>query len=420
MEIFMARFPSFLEYLNDKGNLIEKPDVETVPDYHGPDDKTPPGSKVPYKTPVANKPAAKPEAGGLSELGDGKLKYEPDTKLNYETKPDAIKNKIVKEYIDEKGKILEKGREDLKGEYKGKVPTAPEEGGYPYVASQIKTGERGLGELGQKELEYNPDTKNAKKVTRTESFLNKTKGMSISEFTSYMLKECGCGQVNDENLPFITAYTTGKFQPHPPEAIKYVTVLADKNQGILENLVSQIISMGYLGKLMKTIFEHPQAYEELTGLFNDEKDGPSRCDSFVGSMNNSYTKFLSDQDGLYESVSSPIGFDMEDDEEMDMEDDEEIDMEDDEEMDMEDDEEMDMEDDEEMDMEDDEEMDMEDDEEMDMEDDEEMDMEDDEEMDELGPKEKSEPRRLKKKFAHDNLLNAMKKHEFMMKAMRGQ
>jgi hypothetical protein len=33
---------------------------------------------------------------------------------------------------------------------------------------------------------------------------------------------------------------------------------------------------------------------------------------------------------------------------------------------------------------------------------------------------KPRPRRLKKKFAHDNLLNAMKKHEFMMKAMRGE
>jgi hypothetical protein len=413
MEICMAKFPSFLEYLNDKGSLVEKPEVETVPDYHGPEEKTPPGSKVPYKTPVANKSPEKGEKG-LSELGDEKLKYEPNTKLNYETKKDALK-----EYVNEKGKVLEKGREDIKGDYKYKNPKSPEGSDYPYVADdqKIKVGEKGLGELGEKEFEYNPDTKNAKKVTKTENFLNKTKGMSLSEFTSYMLKECGCGQVNDDSLPFITAYTTGKFQPHPPEVIRYISVLADKNNGILENLVSQMISMGYLNKLLKTIFEHPQAYEELTNLFNDEKDGPTRCDSFVGSMKNSYSKFLSDQDGLYESVSSPYGFDMDmkdKKEDMDMEDEEDMDMEDEEDMDMEDEEDMDMEDEEDMDMEDEEDMDMEDEEDMDMEDEEDMDMEDKE----FGPKE--EPRRLKKKFAHDNLLSSMKKHDFMMKAMRGE
>lgn len=388
----MSKFPSFLEYLNDKGNVVERPNVEAIPDYHGPDEKTPEGSKVPYKTPVQNKAPAKGESG-LAELGDEKLKYEPNTKLNYETKPDALK-KVVKEYVDEKGKTLEKGREDIKGDYQGKTPNAPEGGGYPYVAKdeKVKVGEKGLAELGEKELEYNPDTKNAKKVTKTEGFLNKTKGMSLSEFTKYMLEECGCGQVNDETLPFITAYTTGKFQPHPPEVIKYVSVLADKNQGILENLVSQMISMGYLNKLLKTIFEHPQAYEELTSLFSDEGEGPNRCKSFAGAMNNSYAKFLSDQDGLYESVSSPIGFEKED---------EDIEGDEDEDMDMEGDEDEDMGS---------EDTEGDEDEDMGMESDEDEDMEGD-----MGPPE----RKLKKKFAHDNLLGAMKNHEYMMKAMRG-
>jgi len=404
----MSKFPSFVEYLNDKGNLVEKPDIETVPDYHGPDDKTPPNSKVPYKTPVANKAPEKGE-NGLAELGDDKLKYQPDTKLNYSEKPDALK-KVVKEYVDEKGKVLEKGREDIKADYKGTIPSGPKNGA-PYVAKDAKTkaGDKGLGELGEKEFEYNPDTKTAKKVTKTENFINKTKDMSLSEFTKYMLKECGCGQVNDENLPFITAYTTGKFQPHPPEAIRYVTVLANKNQGILENLVSQVISMGYLNKLLKAIFDHPQSYEELTNLFSDE-EGPARCNSFVGSMSNSYTKFLSDQDGLYESVSSPIGFD----DNKDMEDME--DMSDEEDEDMEDmgDEDMgdeDLDDDEDEDMED-----MDDEEDEDMEDMEDENMEDmgDEEMGEVEPE-----RKLKKKFAHDHLLDAMKNHEHMLKRMRG-
>ena len=86
----MSRFPSFLEYLNDKGKVVEKPEVEQVPDYHGPDDKTPPGSKVPYKTPLTPKAPEKGEKG-LSELGDGKLKYEPNTDLKYDTKKDVVK-----------------------------------------------------------------------------------------------------------------------------------------------------------------------------------------------------------------------------------------------------------------------------------------------------------------------------------------
>ena len=53
---------------------------------------------------------------------------------------------------------------------------------------------------------------------------------------------------------------------------------------------------------------------------------------------------------------------------------------------------------------------------MDMDSEEDMDMDSEEDMDmEYRPKEK----RLKKKFAHDHLLDAMKDHEHMLKRMRG-
>lgn len=406
-------FPSFMEYMDAKGKVVDKPEVETVPDYHGPDDKFPPDSKVPYKTPVANK---KPAAGesGLAELGDDKLKYEPTKGSDYEVKKD-----VMKEYMDEKGKVLERGREDIKGEYKMKVPAAPSGGGSKYVASAVKPGDRALGELGDQELVYEPDTKNSPKVkSKTESFLGKTKGMSLSEFTKYMLKECGCGQVEGDDLPYVTAYTTGKFQPHPPEVIRYISILADKNNGILENLVGQMISMGYLGKLLKAIFEHPQAYEELVSLFDDENDGPSRSKSFVGAMNNSYGKFLSNQENMYESVSSPIGFEeeMEDDEEDRHHHDEEMEDED------HDDEEMGDHDDEEMDFDDEEDFDNDEDSDEEDMDDEDMGLEDEESDDkDLGHEEvdHSEHRKLKKKFAHDHLLDAMRNHEHMFKKMKG-
>lgn len=401
----MSRFPSFLEYLNDKGVVVDKPSVEEVPDYHGPDDKAPEGSKVPYKTPLTPKAPTKGEKG-FAELGDDKLVYKPETEVKYETKKD-----VMKEYVDNKGKVREKGKEDIKADYDGPQVAAPK-GGKPYIGKSIKAGDKALGDLGDKDAKYEPNTEKAAKVTKTEGFLNKTKSMSLAEFTKYMLEECGCGQVSGDDLPYVTAYSTGKIQPHPPEAIRYVSTLAMKNNGVLENLVSTIISQGYLNTLLKAIFEHPQAYEELTALFSDDKDGPTRCGSFVGAMNNSYSKFLSDQEGLYESVSGPIGFESEEDE--DFEDEEAEDKEDfeGEEEDLEDDE---LGDEEFGPDEDDMEDELDDEDEGLDDEDHDLDLEkDDEEIE--APK----PKKLKKKFAHDHLLDAMKKHEFMLKMMRGE
>lgn len=403
----MSRFPSFLEYLNDKGVVVDKPNVEKVSDYHGPDEKTPEGSKVPYKTPLTPKAPEKGEKG-LAQLGDDKLVYEPNTELKYDTKKDVMKESSAA--------MAPKPRVDVKGDYKGPKADAPK-GGKPYIGKSIKPGDKPLGDLGCQEAKYEPDTEKAAKVTKTEGFINKTKNMSLAEFTKYMLEECGCGQVSGDDLPYVTAYSTGKIQPHPPEAIRYISTLASKNSGILENLVSTMVSMGYLNTLLKTIFSYPQAYEELTSLFSDDKDGPDRCSSFVGAMNNSYSKFLSDQEGLYESVSGPIGFESDEEEEFEDEESEEG-MEDEDEEDLEGEDEEPEDDEfgpEEEDLGDDEDENF-DSEEEDFDDEEnDIDLEKDEDREEA-PK----PKRLKKKFAHDHLLGAMKKHEFMLKAMRGE
>ena len=407
----MSRFPSFLEYLNDKGVVVDKPNVEKVSDYHGPDEKTPEGSKVPYKTPLTPKAPEKGEKG-LAQLGDDKLVYEPNTELKYDTKKDVMKESSAA--------MAPKPRVDVKGDYKGPKADAPK-GGKPYIGKSIKPGDKPLGDLGCQEAKYEPDTEKAAKVTKTEGFINKTKNMSLAEFTKYMLEECGCGQVSGDDLPYVTAYSTGKIQPHPPEAIRYISALASKNNGILENLVSTMISMGYLNTLLKTIFSYPQAYEELTSLFSDDKEGPDRCSSFVGAMNNSYGKFLSDQEGLYESVSGPIGFEdeMEDEEDFEGEGEESSDEDEfgTEEGDLEDSDDKGDTDDSDEEFEDEEDMEgsgeeFNDDGESEGDD---LDLDRDSE-----PSEEPRPKRLKKKFAHDHLLDAMKKHEFMMKAMRGE
>ena len=419
----MSKFPSFLEYLNDKGNVVEKPEIEVVPDYNGPEENSPPNSKVPYKTPATNKvPQAEKE--GLANLGDGRLKYEPNTTY----KQEVVGKDVMKENMNEKGKVVEKARTAVVADYVGPKVKAPKNG-KPYSAADEKKPskkelEAGLAKLGANELEYKPDTKNPAKVTKTENFINKTKGMSLSEFTKYMLEECGCGQVADENLPFITAYTTGKFQPHPPEVVRYLSVLADKNQGILENLVSTMVSMGYLNKLLKAVFDHPEAYEELTKLLSDEEEGPNRCNSLVGSMNNSYSKFVSDQEDMYESVSSPMGFDVEDMGDESEEDEEDLGDEGEEEEGKDSEDFGDEEGEESQDFGDEEEEDFGDEEEEGEEDFGDEGEEASHGEDEMpSEEEESEPpreKKLKKKFAHNHLLDAMKKHGHMMNAMKSE
>jgi hypothetical protein len=334
----------------------------------------------------------------------------------------ALKNKNkIKEYVDDQGKLVEKPEVKKVADYEGPdAKTPPDKKAAPYKPANdnvksptVDVEKNGLGEMGDKNLKYEPNTDYKQDViksswNKTESFLNKTKYMSISEFTKYMLDECGCGAVKDDDLPYVTAYTTGKFQPHPPEAIKYVVVLANKNNNILDNMVHEMKSSGMLGRVLKALLENPETYDELTSLLGDTSEGPARCKLFAKSMNSSLENFLKDQKSMYESVSSPVGFDMDDEdmEDEDMEDDmDDEDMEDDmEDEDMEDDmDDEDMEDD--MDDED-----MEDDmDDEDMEDDmDDEDMEDD--MDDLENKEidPTSPPKLKKKFAHNNLLDAMK------------
>ena len=334
----MREFKDYLkqikkEYVDDQGKLVEKPDVETVADYKGPDPKSPPNKNAsPYKPANDNvkSPTVKVEKG-LADMGDDKLKYEPKTEY---------KQEVVK--------------------------------------------------------------------TKTEHFLNKTKNMSLAEFTKYMLDECGCGPVNDADLPYVSAYTTGKIQPHPPEAIKYVVVLANKNENILDNVVREIKNSGMLSKLIKSLMSDPETYDELTNLFGDPTEGPNRCKMFAKSMNSSLRNFIKDQESMYESVSNPIGFEDEDMEDEDMED-----MEDMEDEDMEDMEDEDMEDMEDMEDEDeDEDEDMEDE---DMEDEDMEDMEDEDMEDYFTDKDfdvRSKEKKLKKKFAHHNLLDAMKEFDF--------
>jgi len=360
----------FDEYLNAKGN-IDKPKVKVVADYEGPKG-------------VEDKAAKK----------------------------NCCKMKSLKEYLDEKGKITEP-KVELVADYKGPDPVSPEQGGSktkPYRATasneSAPKGECGFGDKGDKNLIYEPDVEIKGKntaipggktlaketLTKTEQFLNKTKNMSLDEFTDYMLQEC-CGDGATEDLPTVTAYTAGKFHPFPPEAIKYITALSGKNGGIMESLVNEMKRQKLGGALVKTLMDHPEIYDEITSLLGDPDGGSKRSQSLARSMNEHYNKFLDEQSALYESVGPPMGMGM-DDEDEDDDDDEESDHDGSELMDEPEDAEND-----------------------DQGEDDEIEPSDDEEpMDhEDMPKEK----KLKKRFAHHNMIDAMKDHEPMRQYMSG-
>jgi len=133
------KFTSYIEERKEgvdaKGGLVGSPKVKLVADYDGPDPKSPTkgqgqGELSPYKSANGNAAAKGAEKGGFADMGDGKLKYEPDMKAGA-------------------SKLSALGKE-LGGDWpKNKMP-------------------------------------------KTEHFLNKTSKMSASQFAKYMMKENTC------------------------------------------------------------------------------------------------------------------------------------------------------------------------------------------------------------------------------------
>lgn len=204
-----------------------------------------------------------------------------------------------------------------------KTPTSPEKpkaekGGFADKGS-IPVYNPNMKQGGSKNIPGGTEVEGWK--TKTEAFLDQTKGMSQAEFTRYMIKECGCDMADDDSLPFVTSYSPGKFHPHPPEAIKYVVVLANKNDRVLESLLQELKKGGGLPKLMRSLVDdHPESLSALTDLFDDDEGGERRVSALVRAMSDGREKFLSGQ--YDEAVGPPFGLE---DEEMDHEDSEDMD-----------------------------------------------------------------------------------------------
>ena len=107
----------------------------------------------------------------------------------------------------------------------------------------------------------------------------------------------------------VNAYAPGKFHPHPQEAMQYIVALAGKNDRILEQLIHTMKKEGLLGKLIKTVMEHPEAHDELANTFGDENDGPRHSRAFARALHKQHADFMDKQSSMYESVAPPFGGD---------------------------------------------------------------------------------------------------------------
>jgi hypothetical protein len=327
----MGSFKNFKEYLDTRKNLQEKPTVDAVADT-GP---SPKGKKGEPKetTPKKHKQVEEGKADGLvgKPVIDPVADTGPSPKKMDQKQTTPKKHKQVKEGEELAGKPTI----ELVADYKGNA--SPKPAGQKTVEDGKPDGSKDdeLGEKGNKDLIYKPETKSGSvdkwekipgfdtttkgakepQMTKTEAFLAKTKDMSLKEFTEYMLKECGCqmaDEAGEDELPMVNAYSAGKFHPYPPEAIKYVVVLGNKNERVMENLVHEMKRSGALGKLLKAALGHSESFDELAGLMDHNDDGPQHARSLARAMNSGYSKFLEEQSGLYESVAPPVGFEDDD------------------------------------------------------------------------------------------------------------
>jgi hypothetical protein len=267
-------------------------------------------------------------------------------------------------------------------------------------------GQGGFGNMG--DTKYEPDTKcgdskffpggktpkTSSWESKTESFINKTKDMSLGKFAKYMLqKEC-------------SEYST--------DTVNSITNMIKENSKTITPLVLEMKRKNLLGKAIKEMLQFPETYSTLAYLLTNERT----ANSLVRAMNEQY---------MSESVGPPIGFD--DEEEMTGDEDanaeeeigDEEDMEgeegDDEDLDNGD-EDLDDEDMEDDDMEDDDEYLNNDEEEASLDDEENPDGMEGDEMsgDEMSGEEMPPPRR-RQQFAFDNLITAMGKFKQMRDAM---
>ena len=203
-------FASFQEYMDHKKKVKNKPSIEQVPDYHGPQD-TKPDKEKKHK-----------DAGGKGQVG---------TASGYKSSTSPVdpnkggKDKGGKGFADEGDKALKYEPGD--GWFGGKNGVSKSEGGVPggkSIAGWTKT--------------------------KTQEWVDGNKGTSLSEFTKRLkseLKESDC----DKN-----AYST----------VRNVVELCQCNKKHVESLVREMKRNNLLSSLVTEMFRHQEVVAEARKL----------------------------------------------------------------------------------------------------------------------------------------------------------
>jgi hypothetical protein len=403
---------SFREYLdtknhNGKGKMVEKPPVEEVPDYKGKSNPETKGNKKDGKNikdqqVIERRATFKEYMTAKDHSGKGKLKVKPDVKVVADMPSDAPDMKAPPTESIPSSNVSKAGKPHSYRAPEEKMKGSVEKGFGHLGVDEPWVPNIDTSKDGEVKASFEDSTDGVPQV-KGESALN---GMNALEANQYItqLNESGC---SEEAIPTITAFAKGKFHPNPIEAINYVSFLARENNSLMETLIRTLKRNHGLSGLMEELTNHPEVYQDIA-LRLEGEEGPSFAKNIVRAMNDSYSTYLNEHGILEENaLGPPIGTNGEDDDEEEEEDDDEMGGED-----------LgihhDDDDDHGMGDEEDDDMDMGDDKPKlpSLEDEDEEDEEDDDMNMEM-PKIK-----MKKKFPHKNMIDAMKNHDYMTKYMR--
>jgi hypothetical protein len=212
-----------------------------------------------------------------------------------------------KEYLNQKGKTVEKPVIDASGDTSPKASkfvepfatkgsvwednaalkktpmpySAPgEDPGLSRSMKLINGKDRGkpFGDTGDPKLKYEPDNEvdksassggekvdnnwpKARTNNKTEEFILKTKDMNPTQFAKYMTEKYRSCQCDD--APTVTAHKTGAIRPDPLQAVRYVSYLANCNETIMTTLVNEINRIGCIDKLLEECLTHRESYRTL-------------------------------------------------------------------------------------------------------------------------------------------------------------
>lgn len=195
------------------------------------------------------------------------------------------------EYLDRNKKLKTSGTVKQIADYEGKVETKPaKEKKHKDAGGKGQDGEikpykggsdgadpnkgklkDGFADKGDKKLKYEPKTDVPAKVgeggkktatwpkTKTQEWVDRTKNMSLAEFTKTVraealkgLDECAC-------------------QESPHNSIKETIAVCKCNQKYVSALVREMKRNGLFGKLMKEMVNHPETFKALAILMERDE-----------------------------------------------------------------------------------------------------------------------------------------------------